>query len=95
MTKKTVGKDVELNDVRKEIRCEIEKRYGSVTKFLESPMGKKLGGAKIRPYLYESGAVNFEVTRKLCAHLGIGELTRKIVVSRSYFYKLNKNTPTD
>jgi hypothetical protein len=91
---KEVGEDVAINDIRNKVREELIKRYGSVAEFLDSPRGKELGGKKIRPYLYETGALNFDVINELCKYLGIGELTRKIVVTRSYTYKLIPNKTT-
>ena len=88
--KKTTGEEIQLNKVREMIRSEIDKNYGGITKFLNSDKGKSLGGKKIRCYLYDSGAVNYEVIRKLCKYLGIGVLTRKIVVSRTILYQLDK-----
>ena len=82
---------VEFEKVRKMVRKEIEKRYGNVAKFLKSENGKEFGGAKIKIYLYDAGPVNFDVISNLSKFLGIGELTRKIVVTRnvSYFLKLS------
>ena len=89
------GETVELNKVRGMIRKEIEKRYGGVAKFLNSEKGKEFGGIKNRVYLYDSGPVNFEVISSLCKFLGIGDLSRKIVVSRSCQYRLRTNTHSD
>lgn len=92
--KKNEGEIVELNKVRGMVRKELEKKYGSITKFLNSEKGKELGGMKIKAYLYDTGSVNFEVISALCKYLGIGELTRKIVVSRVISYRLCTNVPT-
>ena len=89
------SEDVDINKVREQIREELNNRYGGVAKFLKSEKGIEMGGMKVRTYLYETGPVNYEVISKLCKYLGIGELTRKVVVSRTYFYKLNKCTTTD
>ena len=91
--KKSLGEEIELNKVREMVRTEIEKRYGSIASFLKTPQGVKLGGVKIRSYLYDTGAVNFDLISKLCKYLGIGVLSRRIVVTRTYFYHLNTNTP--
>lgn len=85
---KSAGKAIEFNEVRKLVRGEIEKRFGGVSSFLNSEKGKEFGGMKIKIYLYDTGPVNFEVISKLCKYFGIGELTRKIVVSRSFSYCL-------
>lgn len=92
MPKSKKSDNIELNAVREMVRKAIEEKFGGVAKFLHSEQGEKFGGMKIRPYLYGTGAVNYEVLRKLCAYLGIGILTRKVVVTRSYFYELNKTT---
>lgn len=91
--KKEVGESIELNKVREMIRKELDKRYGGVTKFLNTEKGKEFGGMKIRPYLYDTGTVNFDVISKLCEYLGIGILSRKLVVSREYFYALSTFVP--
>lgn len=92
---KPIGEEIGLDKVRKMVRDEIIKRYGGVREFLRTEQGEKFGGMKIRPYLYDKGAVNFEVLSGLCKYLGIGELSRKIVVSRSYFYRLSTSVPND
>lgn len=81
---------VEFNQVRGMIRKEIIERYGGISKFLHSEKGKEFGGLKIKVYLYDTGPVNFDVICGLCKFLGIGDLTRKIVVSRSFSYRLQK-----
>lgn len=80
--------EVEINKVRGMIRSELNKRYGGVVEFLDTEAGKKIGGRKIRPYLYDSGTINYKVISDLCVYLGIGNLTRKIVVTRTYHYHL-------
>ena len=84
------GTAVEFNEVRAMIRKELNDRFGGVAKFLNSEKGKELGGMKIKIYLYDTGPVNFDVIKNLCSYLGIGDFTRKIVVSRSFSYRLNK-----
>lgn len=86
------GREVEINAVRSSVRKEIEKRYGSIAKFLHSKDSEKFGGRKIRCYLYDSGAVNFKVIADLAKWLGIGELKRDVIVTRSYKYVLLDNT---
>lgn len=86
------GREVEINAVRSSVRKEIEKRYGSVAKFLHSKDSEKFGGRKIRCYLYDSGAINFKVIADLAKWLGIGELKRDVIVTRSYKYVLLDNT---
>lgn len=94
MAKRTKdGVAVEFNDVREMLRKEIEKKYGGISKFLNSEKGKEFGGMKIKIYLYNTGPVNYEIVNKLCRFFGIGELTRKIVVTRSVSYRLNKSIP--
>lgn len=85
---------IELVDVKKALVEAIDKKYGSVAKFLETDFGKKLG-QNVRTYLYPSGATSYEVLRKLCKHFGLGELTRKNVVTRSVIYKLNRDKKSD
>lgn len=91
MTKE--GEVVEFNKVRGMVRKEIIERYGGISKFLHSEKGKEFGGMKIKIYLYDTGPVNFEIVYNLCKFLGIGELSRKIVVTRSVSYRLRPNTP--
>lgn len=85
------GHEVDINSVRSSIRKEIEKRYGSVAKFLHSEDSEKFGGRKIRCYLYDSGAINFKVIAALARWLGIGELKRDVIVTRNYKYVLSSN----
>lgn len=82
------GAKIEFNQVREMVRKEIIEKYGSVAKFLHSEKGKELGGYKMKVYLYSTGPVNFDFIGTLCKFLGIGELSRKIVVSRSFSYRL-------
>lgn len=82
------GVPVELNDVRTQVRHEIEKRYGSVASFLKGKEAERFGGKKIRCYLYNSGSINYEVLADLCKYLGIGKLNRKIKVVREISYSL-------
>lgn len=88
-------KDVEFNEVRRMLRKEIENKFGGVAKFLNSEKGEEFGGMKIKIYLYDTGPVNFEVISKLCKYFGVGELSRKIVVTRTVSYRLSTNAPTD
>lgn len=83
------GMSVEFNQVREVVRKELIKRYGSVAKFLHSEKGKELGGYKMKVYLYSTGPVNFDFISGLCKFLGIGGLSRKIIVSRSFSYRLD------
>lgn len=82
------GREVQINDVRASVRAALEKKYGSVAKFLHSKDAEKFGGRKIRCYLYDTGSINFEVIAGLAKWLGLGELKRDLVVSRSYKYIL-------
>ena len=79
-------KEIELRDIRAKLRREIESRYGSVTAFVNSEAGKKFGGVKIRPYLYDKGAVNIKVLSDLYQFFGLGQITRQVVVSRKVSY---------
>lgn len=87
---KSVGEKVEFNDVRKKVREAIIEKYGSVMKFLNSDKGKEFGGVKIKVYLYDTGPVNIEVISSLSKFLGIGLLSRKLVVTRSFSYLLKQ-----
>lgn len=87
---KSVVEKVEFNDVRKKVREAIIEKYGSVMKFLNSDKGKEFGGAKIKVYLYDTGPVNIEVISSLSKFLGIGLLSRKLVVTRSFSYLLKQ-----
>lgn len=89
------GELVNINVIRTKIRKEIEKRYGGVAKFLKTPECEKFGGRKIRCYLYDTGAINYEVISDLAKFLGIGELKRELVVTRTYSYRLIKSTPEE
>lgn len=84
------GENIEFGKVREMVREELISRYGSVSDFLNSEKGTKFGGMKIKIYLYDKGPVNFNVIEKLCKFLGLGNLSRKVVVSRTVFYKLQK-----
>ena len=86
------GTSVEFNQVRGMVRKEIIERYGSVAKFLHSEKGEEFGGYKMKVYLYNTGPINFDFISALCEFFGIGELTRKIAVYRSFSYRLRINT---
>lgn len=89
------GVSVEFNQVREMVRKEIVERYGSIAKFLHSEKGEELGGYKMKLYLYNTGPVNFDFISACAKFLGIGELSRKIVVSRSFSYRLRTKVPND
>ena len=88
--KNSNGTEVSINDVRASIRSELEKKYGSIAKFMHHEDSEKFGGRKIRCYLYDSGSVNFEVISSLAKWLGLGELKRSVIVTRSYKYALSE-----
>jgi hypothetical protein len=88
--KNSNGAEVSINDVRASIRSELEKKYGSIAKFMHHKDSEKFGGRKIRCYLYDSGSVNFEVISGLAKWLGLGELKRSVIVTRSYKYVLSE-----
>lgn len=88
--KNSNGTEVSINDVRASIRSELEKKYGSIAKFMHHKDSEKFGGHKIRCYLYDSGSVNFEVISGLAKWLGLGELKRSVIVTRSYKYVLSE-----
>lgn len=87
--------ETDIIAVKSKIREAIEKKYGSVAKFLTTDKAKELGGTKIRAYLYDSGAVNLEVLNSLCKYLGLGTLSRNIVVERKVSYYLTQNNRTE
>lgn len=89
------GANIDFNQVRGMIRKEIIERYGGISKFLRSEKGEELGGMKMKIYLYDTGPVNFDFISALCKFLGIGVLSRKIVVSRSFSYRLRTKVPND
>lgn len=89
------GVNIEFNQVRGMVRKEIIEKYGGVAKFLHSEKGKELGGIKMKIYLYDTGPVNFDFISALCKFLGVGDLSRKIVVSRTFSYRLRTNVPND
>lgn len=86
---------VDFNHVRGMVRKELIEKYGSIAKFLHSEKGKEFGGYKMKIYLYDTGPVNFNFISTLCEFLGLGALSRKIVVSRSFIYRLRASTPND
>lgn len=91
--KKEVEKTVvstDLKEIRSMLRKEITKKYGGVREFLRSEDGQKLGGMRVRTYLYDSGAMNYKFISSLCKLLGVGEFTRKNVVTRTVTYSLTK-----
>lgn len=83
--------ETDILEVKSKIRSAITEKYGSVANFLNSDKAKELGGNKIRAYLYDKGAVNFEVLNSLCKYLGLGTLSRDIVVERKVNYYLTQN----
>lgn len=89
------GENIEFNKVRGMVRKEIIERYGGISKFLHSEKGKELGGMKMKIYLYDTGPVNFDFISALCKFFDIGVLSRKIVVSRSFSYRLCTNVPNN
>ena len=76
--------------MRKKVRKTIIEKYGSVMKFLNSDKGKEFGGAKIKVYLYDTGPVSMDVIGALSKFFGIGLLSRKLVVTRSFSYELKQ-----
>lgn len=91
MVKKTSSAEVvEFNEIRSLVRAGLEKRYGSVAEFLKHKDSEKFGGRKIRCYLYDSGAKNFDVISRLCRYLGIGTMSREVKVIRTATYTLCK-----
>lgn len=89
------GKQIELSELRKLIRDEIFKQYGSVPMFLNSKEVQKIGGSKLRPYVYDKGSISFHILEKFCAILGIGAVTRKNVITRTTIYYLKPSTTND
>lgn len=80
---------VEISEVKSKIREAIVKKYGSISEFLETKDADKICGGKFSPaYLYEKGAVSVPVLSSLCRYFGIGELTKKTVVTRTITYCL-------
>jgi hypothetical protein len=84
------GELIEIEEIKQRIRSHIEKNYGGVANFLKTDIGEKMGGQAIRPYLYDKGAVSFEVLRKLCEYFGIGRLSKKTYIVRTVKYRLEK-----
>lgn len=89
---KEKGVQIELNEVKKMIREEITTQYGSIPAFFSSDKVKKIGGAKLRSYIYDKGATSFSNLGKLCQILGIGILSRKIAIVRTTNYYLVKKS---
>ena len=89
------SEEVGINDVRTLIRKELEKRYGSIANFLHHNDSAKFGGSKIRCYLYDSGSINFDKIAELSEWLGIGTLTRSVLVTRKYKYVLSRKQKGD
>lgn len=81
-------KEISLVELKSLVREKIIEKYGSVRAFLESPLAQKLGGTKVRCYLYDSGAMSFEVFQELCKELKIGKLKKRLKVTRSVRYFL-------
>lgn len=79
-----------IDHIKGRLRMEMELKYGGVSKFLRSEDGAKFGGMKIKPYLYSSGAVSFRTLAKLYEFFGIGILTRKVVIKKTYHYYVDK-----
>ena len=91
-TKTKVANEVEVNEIKGLLRKKIEEKHGSVAAFLKTDIALKLGGQKIRTYLYDTGTVNYKVLSRLCEFYGLGVLTREITVVRSVVYQLTKST---
>lgn len=89
---RTKSSDVEIITVRQKIRELLLEKYGGVVSFLETPQGKKLGGMKVRVYLYDTGPVNYKVLADFCRYLGIGTLTRTVKRICITTYQLNTST---
>lgn len=89
MEKKEI-RNIEMTEIKEMLRNVINEKYGGVTKFICTEQGKKLGGAKIRSYFYDKGAVNFALMQRLCKYFGIGSLTRKVKVIREVHYFIEK-----
>ena len=85
---KIEAEEVDINVIRGKIREELVARYGGVREFLRTPQGEKMGGMKIRSYLYDKGVISYPVISTLCAYLGIGSLTRETVIIRKNIYRL-------
>lgn len=83
-------RNIEMTEIKEMLRKVINEKYGGVTKFICTEQGKKLGGAKIRSYFYDKGAVNFALMQRLCKYFGIGNLTRKVKVIREITYFIEK-----
>ena len=88
MKQKEQLNEISLVDLKKKVREKIIEDYGSVRAFLESPLAQKFGGAKMRCYLYDSGAMSFEVFSSLCKELKLGKLKKRLKVVRSVKYYL-------
>lgn len=82
-------KEITIVEVKGLVRHAITEKYGSVAKFLSSEQGKKIGGKKIRTYLYDTGSVNVEVLNRICTRLGIGSVSKETKVVREVKYFLD------
>lgn len=84
-------KNVDITTVKKEILAAIEKRFGTTKSFAETDFAKSLG-TNFRQYLYPSGPVNFLLLKKLYTYFGIGDLSRKVVVTRTLTYSVSSKS---
>lgn len=80
---------IEIGKVKELIVDAINKKYGDINTFLETDFGKSLGN-NVKTYLYPSGAISYPVLKKLCTHLGLGELTKETIVVRTIEYSLKE-----
>ena len=82
-------KEITIVELKGLVRKTIIEKYGSVAKFLSSEQGKKIGGKKIRTYLYDTGSVNVDVLNRICTRLGIGNVSKETKVVREVKYFLD------
>ena len=83
-------KVLDTTTIKEKIVAEINKKYGTIDGFLETDFGKSLG-RNVKTYLYPSGAISYPVLRKLCTHLGLGDLQKETRVVRTVEYTLAQN----
>nr|DAO11097.1 MAG TPA: hypothetical protein [Caudoviricetes sp.] len=85
--------EVQIEDVKQQLREAIKERYGSVANFIKHEDSQKYGGVKLRTYLYDKGNNSLVALAPLCQMFEIGSLSKKVEVVRNvrYYLKTHKS----
>ena len=83
-------REVSIISVKRELRDIIKMRYGTATNFINSEEGQKLGGSRVRTYLYDRGTTNIDFLNRLRKLFGMPSIRREIKVVKSVTYFINE-----